>query len=62
MQSLNMGKLNQDFRYHKAFDFVTLLVFLLFLALFVKSVMAIMGFFETEVYSNTVAELSRMTP
>ena len=57
-----MGKLNQDFRYHRAFDFITFLVFLLFLALFVKSIMEILGAFETEVYSNTVAELSRLTP
>jgi len=57
-----MGKFNQDFRHHRAFDFITLLVFLLFLTLFVKSIMEILGAFETEVYSKTVAELGRVMP
>jgi hypothetical protein len=52
-----MGKLNQDFRYHRAFDFITLIVFILFLAFFAKSIITIMGAFETEVYTNTMAEL-----
>ena len=52
-----MGKLNQDFRYHRVFDFITLIVFILFLAFFAKSIITIMGAFETEVYTNTMAEL-----
>ncbi len=55
-----MGKLNQDFRYNRAFDIITLLVFIIFLALFAQSIITVMGAFETEVYSNTVADLSRM--
>lgn len=53
-----MGKLNQDFRYHRAFDFITLIVFILFLAFFTKSIITIMGAVETEVFTNTLAELS----
>jgi ABC-type multidrug transport system permease subunit len=52
-----MGKLNQDFRYHRAFDFITLIVFILFLAFFAKSIITIIGAFGTEVYTNTMAEL-----
>ena len=55
-----MGKLNQEFRYNRAFDFITLLVFILFLALFAKSIITIMGAFETEVFTNTMAELSSL--
>lgn len=55
-----MGKLNQDFRYNRAFDLITLLVFIVFLAFFVKSIIAIMGAFETEVYSNTLANLGNV--
>lgn len=56
-----MGKLNRDFRYHRAFDVITLLVFIVFLALFAQSIIMVMGAFETEVYSNTIADLSRMS-
>ncbi|WP_165764732.1 hypothetical protein [Winogradskyella aurantia] len=56
-----MGKLNQDFHYHRAFDFIALLVFLLFLAFFAKSIITVMGAFETEVYSNTIAQLGGFT-
>ena len=55
-----MGKLNQNFRYNKSFDAITLLVFIVFLALFAKSIIMVMGAFETELYTNTIAELSRV--
>ena len=55
-----MGKLNRNFRHHRAFDIITLLVFIIFLALFAQSIIMVMGAFESEVYSNTIADLSRM--
>jgi uncharacterized membrane protein len=55
-----MGKLNQDFRYHRAFDILTFVAFIVFLALFAQSIITVMGAFETEVYSNTLADLGRM--
>jgi hypothetical protein len=55
-----MGKLNRDFRQHRVFDIIALLVFIIFLALFAQSFIMIMGAFESEVYSNTIADLSRM--
>lgn len=55
-----MGKLNKDFKQHRAFDILTLLVFIICLALFAQSIVTVMEAFETEVYSNTIAELGRM--
>jgi hypothetical protein len=55
-----MGKINQDFRYHRAFDFIVFIVFILFLALFSKSIITLVGAFEAEVYTNTLAELGRV--
>lgn len=55
-----MGKLNKDFSYHRAFDIAALLVFVLFLALFAKSIVTVVGAFETEVYTNTIAELGKI--
>ncbi len=55
-----MGKLNQEFRYNRAFDFITLLALILFLTFFTKSIMTIMGAFETEVFTNTMAELTSL--
>jgi len=56
-----MGKLNRDFRHHRAFDVLTLFAFIIFLALFTQSIIMVMEAFETEVYSNTIADLSRMS-
>ena len=53
-----MGKLNQDFRYHRAFNLIASLVFVVFLALFVQAIITVIGIFETEVYTNTIANLS----
>lgn len=55
-----MGKFNQDFKHHRAFDVLTLFAFIIFLALFTQSIITVMEAFETEVYSNTIAELGRM--
>ena len=55
-----MGKFNQDFKHHRAFDTLTLLAFIIFLALFAQSIIMILGAFESEVYSDTIANLSRM--
>ncbi|WP_439151037.1 hypothetical protein [Winogradskyella sp.] len=55
-----MGKLNQDFRYNRAFDLITLIAFIIFLVFFAQSVIAVMGAFETEVYSNTIADLGQI--
>lgn len=55
-----MGKLNQDFQHHRAFDILTLFVFILFLALFTESIIIVIEAFETEVYTNILAELGRM--
>ena len=55
-----MGKFNQDFRHHRAFDILTLFAFIIFLALFTESIIIVMEAFETEVYTNIVAELGQM--
>lgn len=55
-----MGKVNQGFRYHRAFDILTFVAFIVFLALFVQTIITVMGALETEVYSNTLADLGRI--
>jgi hypothetical protein len=55
-----MGKLNKDFSYHRAFDFIALLVFILFIALFTNSMLGIIGAFENEVYNQAVAQLGNV--
>lgn len=57
---IKMGKFNKDFRLHRAFDILTLFAFIIFFAFFTKSIIIVMEAFETEVYSNTIAEISRM--
>jgi hypothetical protein len=53
-----MGKLNQDFRHSRLFDFIALALFILFLSFFAKSIVSIMGAFETETYTNTMAQIT----
>jgi hypothetical protein len=55
-----MGKLNQDFRYHRAFNIIALIVFILFLALFVQTIVTVISTFETGIYTNTIADLSQV--
>ncbi|MBO3117969.1 hypothetical protein J4050_14525 [Winogradskyella sp. DF17] len=53
-----MGKLNQDFRHRRLFDFIALIVFVLFLAFFANSILSVMGAFEMEAYTNTMAQVA----
>ncbi len=55
-----MGKLNQNFRYHRVFNIIGLIVFVLFLALFVQTIITSISAFETGVYTNTIADLSQI--
>ena len=55
-----MKKFKRDFQYDRAFDIITLAVLIIFVAFFAQSMITVMGAFESEVYSNTIAELSRM--
>lgn len=57
-----MGKLNRDFKYHRAFNFIMFLAFIVFVTLFTKSIITVTNTnaFETEIYTTTVAELSRV--
>ena len=55
-----MGRFKQDFRYYRAFSILTLFAIILFLALFAQSILTIVEAFETEIYTNTVADLSQI--
>lgn len=52
-----MKKLSQDFNARRVFDVLSLLAFVICLGLFVKSIIAIMSAFESQVYTNAIAEL-----
>jgi hypothetical protein len=52
-----MGRLNQDFRYYRAFSIISISAIILFLALFAQSMLTVVEVFETGVYTNTIAEL-----
>lgn len=55
-----MGKLNEGFKYDTIFNVITLLVLIIFLALFVQSIITVIGVFETDFYSDTIADLGQM--
>ncbi|MCA0131448.1 hypothetical protein [Winogradskyella alexanderae] len=57
-----MKKLNQDFRYSRFFDFITLLAIVLFLAFFAQSIISVMGAFATETYTNTMGQMASTMP
>ena len=52
-----MGSLNQDFRYPKAFYVVIGFVFMLFITLFLFTITAVVGAFDTELYTPSVASI-----
>lgn len=55
-----MGKLNQDFRYYRTLNIIASLAFFVFLALFVQTIITVIGAFDTEIYTRTVADLSQI--
>jgi hypothetical protein len=55
-----MGKLNQEFGYYGTLNIIASLVFLVFLALFVQTIITVIGAFDTEIYTRTIADLSQI--
>lgn len=53
-----MGRLNQDFRYYRAFSIISIAAIIIFLALFTQSMFTVVEAFETGIYTDTIAELS----
>ena len=55
-----MGRLNQDFRYYRAFSIISISIIVIFLALFAQSMLTVVEVFDTGVYTNTIADLSQI--
>ncbi|WP_161791980.1 hypothetical protein [Psychroserpens jangbogonensis] len=49
---------NKNFQFLKALDCTTVLLLVLFVALFIKTIMAVINSLQSEMYTNYVAGLS----
>ncbi|SDR80246.1 hypothetical protein SAMN04515667_0708 [Formosa sp. Hel1_31_208] len=55
-----MATKNKKFQFLRALDVTTFFLLILFVAFFVKTIMAVVNGFQSEVYTNVVAGLSSL--